>query len=104
MERQRGVEIRPARLSLLLKADGFRYKRTRTTVRHRADEALQQIAKAQLEDLRLLTSTTWTRPASRRPCPPATPGPASARGRSWPRKPPPADWSMPPRRPARRRP
>ncbi|MFB7468587.1 helix-turn-helix domain-containing protein [Streptomyces sp. NPDC056224] len=53
LQRERGVEIHPARLSVLLKQDGFRYKRTRTTVRHKADEALQQIAKDQLEGLRL---------------------------------------------------
>ncbi|MFD3537599.1 helix-turn-helix domain-containing protein [Streptomyces sp. NPDC058664] len=53
LERERGVHIHSARLSVLLKRDGFRYKRTRTTVRHKADEALQQIAKDQLEGLRL---------------------------------------------------
>ncbi|MFH8625951.1 winged helix-turn-helix domain-containing protein [Streptomyces vietnamensis] len=52
-ERKRGVEIHSARLSVLLERDGLRYKRTRTGVRHKADEALQQIAKDQLEDLRL---------------------------------------------------
>lgn len=53
LERERGVEIHSARLSVLLKRDGFRYKRTRTSVRHKADEALQRIAKDQLEGLRL---------------------------------------------------
>ncbi|MGW7201200.1 helix-turn-helix domain-containing protein [Streptomyces chryseus] len=53
LERERGVEVHSARLSVLLRRDGFRYKRTRTTVRHQADEALQRIAKDQLEGLRL---------------------------------------------------
>ncbi|MFE0654544.1 helix-turn-helix domain-containing protein [Streptomyces sp. NPDC059534] len=53
LERERGVEIHSARLSALLRRDGFRYKRTRTTVRHKADEALQRITKDQLEGLRL---------------------------------------------------
>jgi transposase len=50
---ERGVSIHSARLSVLLKRDGFRYKRTRTSVRHKADEALQQTARDQLEGLRL---------------------------------------------------
>lgn len=50
---ERGVNVHSARLSVLLKWYGFRYKRTRTSVRHKAEEALQQIARDQLEGLRL---------------------------------------------------
>ncbi|MDX2565474.1 winged helix-turn-helix domain-containing protein [Streptomyces sp. TX20-6-3] len=52
-QRERGVEIHSARLSALLERDGFRCKRTRTSLRHKADGALQRIAKDQLEGLRL---------------------------------------------------
>ncbi|MEV6212623.1 helix-turn-helix domain-containing protein, partial [Kitasatospora sp. NPDC051914] len=45
LERGRGVRIHSARLSVLLERDGFRYERTRTTVRHKADEALQRSAR-----------------------------------------------------------
>lgn len=36
----------------LLRREGFRWKRTRDSVRHKADPILQQAARAQLEDLR----------------------------------------------------
>ncbi|MER5418143.1 helix-turn-helix domain-containing protein [Streptomyces virginiae] len=53
LQRERGVEIHSAQLSALLKRDGFRYKRTRASLQHKADEVLQRIAKDQLEGLRL---------------------------------------------------
>ncbi|GAA4053723.1 winged helix-turn-helix domain-containing protein [Streptomyces shaanxiensis] len=49
---QRGVEISADWLWELLRRDGFRWKRTRDSLRHQADPVLQQAAKAQLEDLR----------------------------------------------------
>ncbi|WP_425824673.1 winged helix-turn-helix domain-containing protein [Streptomyces fractus] len=49
---ERGVEISADRLAELLHRDGFRWKRTRDSVRHEADPVLQQTARAQLEDLR----------------------------------------------------
>ncbi len=39
-------------LSVLLHRDGFRWKRTRDSLRHLADPVLQQAARAKLEDLR----------------------------------------------------
>lgn len=50
---ERGVIVHSSRLSVLLKQDGFRYKRTRTSVRHKADETLQRSARDQLEGRRL---------------------------------------------------
>jgi len=55
---ERGVRVSPAWLTELLHRDGFRWKRTRDTLRHKADPVLQQAARAQLEDLRLYG---WTR-------------------------------------------
>ncbi|MFB7112707.1 helix-turn-helix domain-containing protein [Streptomyces sp. NPDC056291] len=49
---ERGVEISADWLSELLHREGFRWKRTRDSVRHKADPVLQQAARAQLEDLR----------------------------------------------------
>ncbi|MEV0446306.1 helix-turn-helix domain-containing protein [Streptomyces spectabilis] len=49
---ERGVEISADWLSELLHRDGFRWKRTRDSVRHKADPVLQQAARARLEDLR----------------------------------------------------
>jgi transposase len=49
---ERGVEVSPAWLTELLHRDGFRWKRTRDTLRHKADPVLQQAARARLEDLR----------------------------------------------------
>jgi transposase len=49
---ERGVEISAYWLWELLRRDGFRWKRTRDSVRHQADPVLQQAARAQLEDLR----------------------------------------------------
>jgi hypothetical protein len=46
------VEISPAWLTELLHREGFRWKRTRDTLRHKADPVLQQAARAKLEDLR----------------------------------------------------
>jgi transposase len=80
---QRGVHISPSHLAHLLRADGFRWKRTRDSLRHKANPILQMAARAQLEDLqpcsskpmpRRSTCTTWMRAGSPRPCPPATPG------------------------------
>ncbi|MFF0044076.1 helix-turn-helix domain-containing protein [Streptomyces mirabilis] len=50
---ERGVRVSAAWLTELLHRDGFRWKRTRDTLRHKADPVLQQAARAQLEDLRL---------------------------------------------------
>ncbi|MFE9973270.1 winged helix-turn-helix domain-containing protein [Streptomyces hirsutus] len=52
LREQRGVEISADWLWELLRRDGFRWKRTRDTVRHQADPVLQQAARARLEDLR----------------------------------------------------
>lgn len=52
LREQRGVEISTDWLGKLLRRDGFRWKRTRDSVRHKADPVLQQAARAQLEDLR----------------------------------------------------
>ncbi|MBP5891974.1 helix-turn-helix domain-containing protein [Streptomyces scabiei] len=49
---ERGVEISTDWLAELLHREGFRWKRTRDSVRHKADPVLQQAARAQLEDLR----------------------------------------------------
>ncbi|NNN34419.1 transposase [Streptomyces sp. S3(2020)] len=49
---ERGVEISADWLCELLHREGFRWKRTRDSVRHKADPVLQQAARAQLEDLR----------------------------------------------------
>ncbi|MFJ8028865.1 IS630 family transposase [Streptomyces sp. NPDC096311] len=49
---ERGVDLDSSWLSVLLHRDGFRWKRTRDSLRHLADEVLQQAARAQLEDLR----------------------------------------------------
>ncbi|MFE4861221.1 IS630 family transposase [Streptomyces sp. NPDC056670] len=48
---ERGVRVSPAWLTELLHRDGFRWKRTRDTLRHNADPVVQQAARAQLEDL-----------------------------------------------------
>ncbi|MFB6776191.1 IS630 family transposase [Streptomyces sp. NPDC056352] len=50
---ERGVRVSAAWLTELLHRDGFRWKRTRDTLRDKADPVLQQAARAQLEDLRL---------------------------------------------------
>ncbi|WP_079663882.1 helix-turn-helix domain-containing protein [Streptomyces sp. 3214.6] len=42
-----------AALAELLHREGFRWKRTRDSLRHKADPALQQAARAQLEGARL---------------------------------------------------
>ncbi|QEU96924.1 helix-turn-helix domain-containing protein [Streptomyces kanamyceticus] len=49
---ERGVEISSDWLGELLRREGFCRKRTRDSVRHKADPVLQQAAWAQLEDLR----------------------------------------------------
>jgi transposase len=49
---ERGVWVSPAWLTEVLRAEGFRWKRTRDTLRHAADPVLQQAARAKLEDLR----------------------------------------------------
>ncbi|MFE3186265.1 winged helix-turn-helix domain-containing protein [Streptomyces violascens] len=53
LRRERGVGLHPSWLSVLLHRDGFRRKRTRDSVRHQADPALQAAAQARLEGLRL---------------------------------------------------
>ncbi|GAA2359443.1 IS630 family transposase [Streptomyces violaceusniger] len=52
-----GVRAGAAWLTDLLHRDGFRWKRTRDTLRHTADPVLQQAARARLEDLRLAADT-----------------------------------------------
>ncbi|WP_158714853.1 winged helix-turn-helix domain-containing protein [Streptomyces erythrochromogenes] len=47
------MRVSAAWLTELLHRDGFRWKRTRDTLRHKVDPVLQQAARAQLEDLRL---------------------------------------------------
>lgn len=49
---EREVEISVDWLSELLHREGFRWKRTRDSVRHKAAPVLQQAARAQLEHLR----------------------------------------------------
>ncbi|UUU26537.1 winged helix-turn-helix domain-containing protein [Streptomyces sp. DSM 40750] len=49
---ERGVRVGAAWLTELLHRDGFGWKRTRDTLRHKADPVLQQAARAQPEDLR----------------------------------------------------
>lgn len=49
---ERGAEISAAWLWELLRREGFRWKRTRDSVRHKVGSVLQQAARAQLEDLR----------------------------------------------------
>ncbi|WP_353963765.1 winged helix-turn-helix domain-containing protein [Streptomyces sp. NBC_00237] len=49
---ERGVTISADSLGELLRREGFRWKRTRDSVRHKADSVLQQAARAQLEVLR----------------------------------------------------
>ncbi|MFD9868264.1 helix-turn-helix domain-containing protein [Streptomyces niveus] len=49
---ERGVEVSADWLNELLHREGFRWKRTRDSVRHKADPVLQQTARIQLEDLR----------------------------------------------------
>ncbi|PSJ24458.1 hypothetical protein B7P34_33270 [Streptosporangium nondiastaticum] len=53
LRRERGVVLDSSWLSVLLHRDGFRWKRTRDSVRHQADPALQAAAWARLEGLRL---------------------------------------------------
>nr|WP_134003125.1 winged helix-turn-helix domain-containing protein [Streptomyces sp. 846.5] len=52
LREQRGVEISADWLWELLRRDGFRWKRTRDSVRHKAGPVLQLAAKAELGDLR----------------------------------------------------
>lgn len=51
LKAERGVIISAAWLTVLLRRDGFRWKRTRDSLRHLADPVLQQAARAHLEDL-----------------------------------------------------
>ncbi|MEU1784304.1 helix-turn-helix domain-containing protein [Streptomyces abikoensis] len=51
--RERGVDLDSSWLSVLLHRDGFRWKRTHDSIRHRADPALQAAAWERLEGLRL---------------------------------------------------
>jgi transposase len=52
LEKERGVRVSAAWLTELLHREGFRWKRTRDSLRHKADPVLQQAARDQLEDLR----------------------------------------------------
>ncbi|MFJ1562143.1 winged helix-turn-helix domain-containing protein [Streptomyces mirabilis] len=58
LREQREVEISADWLWELLRRDGFRWKRTRDSVRHKADPVLQQAARAELGDLR---TSGWRR-------------------------------------------
>jgi transposase len=60
LARTRGVHLSSSWISVLLHRDGFRYKRTRDHLRHKADPALQQAARDQLEGLRLAAGR-WSR-------------------------------------------
>ncbi|WP_372412039.1 helix-turn-helix domain-containing protein [Streptomyces luteireticuli] len=53
LRRERRVDIDSSWLSVLLHRDGFRWKRTRDSLRHKADPALQAAAWERLEGLRL---------------------------------------------------
>ncbi|MFI0976392.1 helix-turn-helix domain-containing protein [Streptomyces sp. NPDC021093] len=53
LHRERGVVLDSSWLSVLLHQDGFRWKRTRDSIRHQADPSLQAAAWARLEGLRL---------------------------------------------------
>ncbi|MFE2973137.1 winged helix-turn-helix domain-containing protein, partial [Streptomyces sp. NPDC059340] len=53
LRRERGVDLASSWLSVLLHRGGFRWKRTRDSLRHKADPALQAAARARLEGLRL---------------------------------------------------
>jgi transposase len=50
---ERDVRVSAAWLTELLHREGFRWKRTRDSLRHKADPVLQQAARDQLEDLRI---------------------------------------------------
>lgn len=52
LDTERGVRVSAAWLTELLQSEGFRWKRTRDSLRHKADPVLQQAARARLEDLR----------------------------------------------------
>jgi transposase len=52
LDEERGVSVSAAWLTEVLREEGFRWKRTRDTLRHKADPVLQQAARAELEDLR----------------------------------------------------
>ncbi|QRX89466.1 MULTISPECIES: helix-turn-helix domain-containing protein [Streptomyces] len=53
LRRERGVNVDSSWLSVLLHRDGFRWKRTRDSLRHKAGPALQAAAWERLEGLRL---------------------------------------------------
>ncbi|MFJ9855069.1 helix-turn-helix domain-containing protein [Streptomyces sp. NPDC101150] len=53
LRRERGVDVDSSWLSVPLNRDGFRWKRTRNSLRHKADPALQTAAWERLEGLRL---------------------------------------------------
>jgi transposase len=61
LERTRGVHLSSSWISVLLHRDGFRYKRTRDHLGHKANPALQHAAAEQLEGLRLAAGC-WMRP------------------------------------------
>jgi transposase len=60
LQRTRGVRLSSSWISVLLHRDGFRYKRTRDHLRHKANPALQHAAAEQLEGLRLAAGR-WSR-------------------------------------------
>ncbi|MFE0099819.1 winged helix-turn-helix domain-containing protein [Streptomyces sp. NPDC059009] len=53
LRRERGVDLDSSWLSVLLHRDGFRWKRTRDSIRYQANPALQAAAWERLEGLRL---------------------------------------------------
>ncbi|MGW2370728.1 helix-turn-helix domain-containing protein [Streptomyces sp. NPDC001667] len=52
LRRERDVDLESSWLSVLLHRDGFRFKRTRDSLRHKADPALQSTVWERLEGLR----------------------------------------------------
>jgi transposase len=60
LEHTRGVHLSSSWISVLLHRDGFRYKRTRDHLGHKAKPALQHAAAEQLEGLRLAAGC-WSR-------------------------------------------
>jgi len=60
LQRTQGVALSSSWISVLLHKDGFRYKRTRDSLRHKANPALQQAARDQLAGLRLAAGR-WSR-------------------------------------------
>ncbi|WP_078628783.1 winged helix-turn-helix domain-containing protein [Streptomyces sp. NRRL F-2664] len=91
LEQERGARIHSAHLSVLIKRDGYRYKRTRTTVRPRPTKPS---SRSQRISWRACGCTAEGR--IRRP--PGTPGPAAAPARSSSRPRKTLGWKTPAQR------